>query len=229
MQNQQQSQLENISSYSFPGNHLLMLSLVRQPSDNYKKEYFFFITCAPGETGQNGRTFNFQNKFTMKMEIDKLLSFKNALSMFCTGREALIGNFSLMADSSKSAFGQGGGFKSIFINRNQDKNGNPTIAISFKMGQNAAISYQCSIPQAMAIGEVIAAMCKKALELELARSVNFVKNTQIQANQSQPQQQNNYNQQQNFNQSQSSQTTQNVSDSFANTLQNMGNIDEPPF
>ena len=60
------SSLESIYNYSFPSANLLQISLVRQTANmqDYKKQYFCFISLAPGEQAENagGRSYNFKNK-----------------------------------------------------------------------------------------------------------------------------------------------------------------------
>ena len=253
----QQNSLQNICNYSFPGNHLLNFSLVRQQQEqSYKKEYFFFITCAPGEKNQNGnRTFNFQNKFVMKMDIDKIFMLRHAIICYATGREAMIGQFSIFADSSKSNFNQGGGTKTIFLNKNNDQRGNPVLSLTFKLGQNKGIAYSMPIATALAISDVLKIMADKGLKLELERSTFNIQPTSIKErvdNSSSPDP--NFNQQNNnsvpapdpnfqtnntsvpdpnFNQQNNNQsnTPQNVADNFADTLGNMGGNfgDDIPF
>ena len=105
--NQQQSSLESIFSYSWPANHLLQISLVRQASEsaNNKKQHFVFVTLAPGIKNPDGsRSFDFQqNKITMKIDLDKLLAFAEGIPYYVQGREAMIGPLTAFVDSSKSS------------------------------------------------------------------------------------------------------------------------------
>jgi len=51
----EQNKLENIFSYSFPANHLLQISIVKQATDqSYKREHFCLITLAPGIQSTHG-------------------------------------------------------------------------------------------------------------------------------------------------------------------------------
>jgi len=179
---QQTSQLENIFTYSFPGNHLLQISLVRQETEkSYKKENFFFITLAPGETSQQDgvRTFNFNNRFTMKVECDRLMSLGHAIRSYANDLIDRSGKFSIFTDSSKSQYSQLNGTttKTIFLNRNIDKNGNPEIYLTFKIGQNKGLAFKTTPSASLAIADVISFMTKKCLELEFNRNNIEIKPT----------------------------------------------------
>ncbi len=232
---QQGGGLENICNYSFPGNHLVQFSLVKQDVEqSYKKKYFFFITCAPGEQGQNGRTFNFQNRITMKVEIDKALGLSHAIRGYANGRDQLIGQYGLYVDGSKSSFNQGGGSKMVFINKGQDNKGNVVISLTFKQGQAQGFGYGMNIPNAVAMADVIEMMCKKGLELEFSRKDFNIQRSTVGVNQNANQ--NNFNnapQPAEFNSGQGPQNTpQNVANNFSNTLNSMtpnATEDDVPF
>ncbi len=244
MQQNQGNMLKNICGYSFPGNSLLQFSLVHQPQEQtYKKEYFFFLTCAPGEQGQGGgRTFNFQNRFTIKMDIDKIAALRHALILYSTGRKNIIGNFSIFADGSKSNFGSGGQTKSIYLNDGQDKNGNPIVSLMFKVGQNKGFPYIMPIANALAVADILEGMVNRGMELEFKRSNIQLQPSTIKSNggnnyNNQPQNipQNNMNQQSPQNNMNHPlpgniqpppNTQQNVANNFATTLQNIGNINQ---
>jgi hypothetical protein len=182
--NNQQSTLENIFSYSFPANHLLQISLVKQATaeQNYKKQHFCFITLAPGVKNPDGsRTFDFQqNKVTMKVDIDKMIAMAHAIRNTVNGREAVIGSFSIYVDSSKSSYGQqGAGGKSLFIQRGQDKQQTPqpTLVLFFKVGQGAALGYGMTPSSALALADICEFIGKKGLELEFSRVITQGSNT----------------------------------------------------
>ena len=86
MNGQQGGSLKNIFNFSFPGVHLLQISLVRDMSDedSYKRKHFSFITLVPGQKvdrsqSASGRTFDWQNRINMKAEADRVLSLSYAL------------------------------------------------------------------------------------------------------------------------------------------------------
>ncbi len=236
MNNQQggNNQLENICGYSFPGNSLLQFSLVRQQQDvQYKKEYFFFMTCAPGENGQNGRTFNFQNRFTIKMDIDKLASLKNAIDLYAKGHEAVCGQFSIFADNSKSQYSQGSGNKTVHLNKGADqKSGAPQLSLMFSQGGNS-FPFVMPVCNALAISDVLKFMIDKALDLEMSRSIIQIANSSIQSNNknnnnyqnnnnNQPQNNTAPPQQQNNTAPPQQNNQNNVANNFANALDNNG-------
>jgi len=170
----EQGKLENIFNYSFPANHLLQISIVKQPSEqSYKKEYFCFITLAPGvQSQQGGRTFDFNNRITMKVEGHQVIALAHAVRAYARNQAEIIGPFSIYVDSSKSSFGQQGqGGKSLFVQRsvNQKQNNAPVIAFFFKVGQGQALSLPMSPAMALAAADVFEFIGRKCLELEYAR------------------------------------------------------------
>ena len=178
----QQSTLENVVSYSFPANNLFQISLVRDADPNrpgYKKQYFCFLTLAPGEQGQQGgRTFNFSNKINMKQDIHKVLALAHAIRTCARGQQQMIGKWSLFTDSSRSGYSQGGGVKMVFVNqfRNDKDQKNPRMQVSlgFKQGQNNPVGLMFDVPDALALADVIEGIGKRGLQLEInGSSVNF--------------------------------------------------------
>lgn len=178
MAQDQKSSLENIFSYSFPGNHLFQVSIVKQAADqSYKREYFCFITLAPGtQSQQGGRTFDFNNRITMKVDGHQIGALAYAMELNAQNRGNEIGNFSIYVDNSKSSYGQGGGGKSLFIQRGQSqpKQGSnqaaqPTVTLFFKQGNNQALAYPFTPTMALAASDVLKFIAKKCLELEFAR------------------------------------------------------------
>jgi hypothetical protein len=168
-----QAKLESIFSYSFPANHLLQVSIVKQPSEqSYKKEFFCFITLAPGvQSPQGGRSFDFNNRVTMKVEGHQVTALAHAMRAYVRGQEAIVGPFSIYVDSSKSAYGQGGGGKSMMIQRttNQKQNNAPMLTFFFKVGSNQALGYSMTPANALAAADVFEFIGKKCLELEFSR------------------------------------------------------------
>jgi hypothetical protein len=178
-QSQSQSKLENITSTSFPANHLLQFSIVKQEAEqSYKKAYFFFITLAPGvQNPQGGRTFDFNNRVTMKVESYQIDELAHALRSFARGQETQLGPHSIYVDSGKSAYGaQGAGGKSLTIQKTQTqpKQGDnrppaPLVTFFFKQGTNQALGYSMSPYRALAIADKLAAMSEHCDKLEMAR------------------------------------------------------------
>ncbi|MCK9439483.1 MAG: hypothetical protein WC188_03970 [Candidatus Caldatribacteriota bacterium] len=168
----QQGKLENIFSYSFPANHLLQISIVKQAVEQtYKKEFFCFITLAPGVQGQQGRTFDFTNRITMKVEGHQVTALAHAIRAVIRGQDAMIGQFSIYVDSSKSQFNQGGGGKSLIVQRTQNQKANnaPMLTFFFKAGQSPALGISMNPPMGLAAADIFEFIGKKCLELEFAR------------------------------------------------------------
>ncbi len=172
-QQQGQSNLTSIFSYSLPGNHLLQISLVKQATadDSYKKQHFFFITLAPGaQTAEGGRTFNFQNKITMKQEIHQIYGLASGLISSANNAEANIGKYSAYSDASKSAFGgAGAGGKSLGVQRAADQKGNVNVVMYFKTGSNQPLGFGMNPHIAVALARICNKMADKAMDLEMER------------------------------------------------------------
>jgi len=183
MSNGQQSSLQPVFQYSFPANNLFQISLVRDNDPNlpgYKKRHFCFLTLAPGEQNQQtgGRTFNFTNKINLKQDVHKIIGLAHAFRAVARGQKALIGNYSLFVDTSKSAYaGQsGGGVKQAFVNdyikKPQGKQNDPNtpgermVSLGFRIGQNQPIGLMFSVPDAMACADVLEFVGKLGLRLE---------------------------------------------------------------
>jgi len=181
MANGQQSSLQPVFQYSFPANNLFQISLVRDNDPNlpgYKKKHFCFLTLAPGEAGaQGGRTFNFTNKINLKQDVHKILGLAHAFRAVARGQKAMIGNYSLFVDSSKSAYGgQGGSVKQVFVNdyikKPQGKQNDPNtpgermVSLGFRIGQNQPVGLMFSVPDALACADVLEYVGKLGLRLE---------------------------------------------------------------
>lgn len=182
MANGQQSSLQPVFQYSFPANNLFQISLVRDNDPNlpgYKKKHFCFLTLAPGEAGaQGGRTFNFTNKINLKQDVHKVLGLAHAFRAVARGQKAMIGNYSLFVDTSKSAYGaQGsGGVKQVFVNdyikKPQGKQNDPNtpgermVSLGFRIGQNQPVGLMFSVPDALACADVLEFVGKLGLRLE---------------------------------------------------------------
>jgi len=170
----EQSKLENIFSYSFPANHLMQISIVKQISEqkSYKRGYFCFMTLAPGTQNSVGeRSFDFKNRITIKVDGHQVNALAYAIKEYVNNRVDLIGPFSIYVDSSKSSYGQQGqGHKSLSIQRtiNQKQN-NPAITFFFKVGTSQALAVSMTPAIALAVADVFEFVSKKCLELEFAR------------------------------------------------------------
>lgn len=177
----QQSTLQNVYSYSFTANNLFQISLVRDTDPNrpsYKRQYFCFLTLAPGEKTQSGRTYNFTNKINMKQDVHNVIALAYAFRAVARGQKASIGNFSLFTDSSRSGYGgQGGGVKQVFVNeyikQAQNTQNNPNIqpqerfvSLGFRFGQNKPIGLMFSVPDALACADILEYIGMAGLKLD---------------------------------------------------------------
>jgi hypothetical protein len=186
----QQSTLQNVYSYSFTANNLFQISLVKDNDPNrptYKRQFFCFLTLAPGEQAQGGgRTYNFTNKINMKQDVHNIIALSHAFRAVARGQKASIGNFSLFTDSSKSSHGQGGGVKQVFLNeyikQNQNANqNNPNmqaserfVSLGFRIGSNKPIGLMFSVPDALACADILEHIGKLGLRLDMSgASVSF--------------------------------------------------------
>ncbi len=167
-----QSKLEPIFSYSFPANHLFQVSIVKQDSEqSYKKSYFCFLTLAPGvQSPEGGRSFDFNNRITMKVEGYQVTELAHALRAFARAQEVVLGPFSIFVDSSKSQYGHQGESKSMMIQRtqNQKQNNAPYITLFFKTGRTSALAYSMTPYRALAVADKLEFIGKKCDELEFS-------------------------------------------------------------
>lgn len=180
MSNGQQSTLENVYSYSFTANNLFQISLVRDTDANrpsYKRQFFCFLTLAPGQKTDTGRTYNFTNKINMKQDVHNVMSLAHALRAVARGQKALIGNFSLFTDSSKSGYGgAGGSVKQVFVNeylkqpqnqqQGQQGTGERFVSLGFRIGNEKPIGLMFGVPDAMACADVLEFIGKMGLKLD---------------------------------------------------------------
>jgi len=153
-------QLQHIYTYNKPLANLFQISVVRQVTSEspFQRHVFCFLSAIPGENTQaGGRTFNFQNKITMKVDYEKILSLANAIEAYATGKEAAFGPFTIYVDSSKSQFTSSSGGKSMGMQRGADKHGNPVVNLFFKTQTSQAIAISLSIADALSV----AGVCKK--------------------------------------------------------------------
>lgn len=176
-----QSTLENVYNYSFTANNLFQVSLVKDNDPNrpgYKRQFFCFLTLAPGEQTQTGRTYNFNNKINMKQDVHNIISLAHALRAVARGQKALIGNYSLFTDSSRSSHGgQGGAVKQVFVNeyikqpqgqqgQQGQQAGERFVSLGFRFGQNKPIGLMFNVPDAMACADVLEFIGKMGLKLD---------------------------------------------------------------
>lgn len=170
--------LENVCSFSFPSNHLVLFALVRatpqqniQQQNNAKPEYFSFLTLAPGEGGADNRTYNFQNKLVVKFSLQEISGLSFVLKSWANGLGKAVFPYVKFA---RSANGQK--MVSVWEGQQQAPQGNQpkprTVQLSIKENNNNPVSISLTPDQAFAMAETLQAMFAKGIELEITRQIN---------------------------------------------------------
>ena len=78
--------LEQIYSYTATGNHALSVSLMYD-ADSKFKPYFIFLNLAPGKKQDDGgRTFDYSNTTSLKIDLAKLSELRYALNVYAKGQ-----------------------------------------------------------------------------------------------------------------------------------------------
>lgn len=166
----QQSSIKNVFSRSFSGNSLFEVSLVKDTNPElpfYKPRYFFFLSMSPGEMNQqNQRTYNRQNRLTLKTDVEKLYSLAHAIRAHARGQGENFGKFAIFADPSRTGYQQGNqGYKICFPSTFGQNNEN--VSISFKQGQEGKpFGVVFTRAEAMGTADMLEFMAQKAFELE---------------------------------------------------------------
>ena len=173
----EQSNIERISNFSFPSNHLLTIQLVRDISaaGSIKPEHFFFVTLAPGGSSQenaSGRTYDFNNSVTLKYAVQEISGLAFALKQYAMGNGKHI-NYTKF---TKSQAGQKVVSLDTTSKTQQTKNGEIIIAqVLFKVTSNSNTqSIAMTLDQAYSLSEVCDLMFKKGADLEFNRQINTV-------------------------------------------------------
>jgi hypothetical protein len=206
-QKQYSDNLQNICSFAFTSNHLINFQLVRSiPNQNIqqnsnKPEFFSFITIAPGEGTNENRTYNFQNKTTVKFSLQEICGMSFVLKSWANsgGKNAL--PYTKFARS-----GQGTKTVSIWEPQQQSSGNNQKsrmISITVKdNNNNNGLTVSLTPDQAFAVSESIYELFKKGLNMEFERQINSPKISQSRGNSN-----NTYN---NLNQTNNSSFSQNI-------------------
>lgn len=174
--------LVQISNYTFTGSHLLQLSLMYNKNTedkNYKREYFVFLTLIPGEKANtlSGRNFNFSNRITLKVELEKLLALGYALEDMAKGTN-IIKNFQIYTDATKSQYG-GNTSKAVYLKEITSKDGEKVIGIGFRLGQNPPNQFNVSPAMALAIADICKVIAKLGIEKELLKNMDINETNEI--------------------------------------------------
>ena len=204
----QQNTLKNIFSRSFPAQHLFEVSLVQDTNPDlpfYKNRFFCFISCAPGMQNQGSRTYDRQRRVTIKCECEKLFALADNMRMHAKGYGQHAGNYSIMADSSRSSYNNGQGmYKSCFVSNylgkaNKQGQQKLMVSVSFKAGNEQPFGLSVEAAEAVGIAQIIEMIAKHGIEQELAYAKVNIGTINQTPNRPAPVQQNN-NQQNNFQQ-----------------------------
>jgi len=166
----QQSQLKTIQSLSYPGSNLLSFQLIQEMSasvpgkSDLKPKHWYFLTLAPGVgKGAANRSYNFQNKVTIKFSIVEILSLSFALHSAAVGNIGAVVGYSKFAKSSevKSV--------SVGISEKQSKYGTQRMITIFVNSSSNKYAFGVDCALASSISKQLEWSAKMATELEVAR------------------------------------------------------------
>lgn len=153
-QNQQTTQYQNrfnpqqkqynetvckLVGFSFPFNHLLMVSLMKRiPNDSqadYKELFFGFVTCVMGVGQANSRTYDFNQKIVQKFSLKDLESLSFALKQLaCNNTNVLpFTKFTNSGSGAKTLYLQ---YKENIENFNSMNNSNHQFQSQTQQTQN---------------------------------------------------------------------------------------------
>jgi hypothetical protein len=179
--------LQNICNFAITANHLINFQLVRSiPNENIqnqssaKPEYFGFLTLAPGEGNNENRTYNFQNKVTVKFSLQEYAGLSFVLKKWADGAGKAVFPYTKFAKS-------GQGSKSVSVwepQQTAQQNGQPKprmVSITVKENSNGS-TISLTPDQAYATSESLAELFKKGINLEFERQINAPKVTQPRGN-----------------------------------------------
>ena len=168
----QGNNLETLFNVSYPSNHLLIISVVKDNTPNVRNKYYSFITLLPRSTDMNGNvTYDKNARVTLKQNLHHLRSLAKSIKRTIKYIEKpnLIGQTSIFSDGSKSSFGDSIK-KVISVNLQANQNGQPVILIMFKAGDAQAKAISLSPSEAEAMADEIELVCNKALEMAIVDS-----------------------------------------------------------
>lgn len=170
-----ENNIERISTFSFPSNHLLSFQLVKDLANagSIRPEYFFFVTLAPGVNAEgtaSGRSYDFNNAMTLKFAVHEMSGLAFAMKQYAMGNGKHI-NYTKFA---KSGTGQKVVSLAESSKSQNTKNGEIIIRqVQFRITVNSTTqSVAMTLDQTYAVSEVIDILFKKAAELEFSRHIN---------------------------------------------------------
>ena len=181
--------------FSFPFNHLLMVSLMKRipNSTDYKELYFGFITCVTGVGQVNSRTYDFTQKIVQKFSLRDLNTLAFALKQLAINNTTVL-PFTKFTNS-------GSGVKTLYLqykenleNFNNSQNSNHQYQYQTQQSQNTRkmetnivlgssygnikINIPISKSDAYSIADIIEQIYKKGLELEMNDQIKMNISTQ---------------------------------------------------
>lgn len=170
-----ENNIERISAFSFPSNHLLSFQLVKDLANagSIRPEYFFFVTLAPGVSAEgtvSGRSYDFNNSMTLKFAVHEMSGLAFAMKQYAMGNGKHI-NYTKFA---KSGTGQKVVSLAESSKSQNTKNGEIIIRqVQFRITVNSTTqSVAMTLDQTYAVSEVIDILFKKAADLEFSRHIN---------------------------------------------------------
>lgn len=110
-QGQMTRPLTQLYEHHYAGNHLIRMSLVFQyRNSDYKCPYFCFLSFCPAGIINGEKTYLIKAekpgandpRITFKMELQAMLEFGKALSMYAGGQGARMGKYQVWADPTKA-------------------------------------------------------------------------------------------------------------------------------
>jgi len=149
-------------------NHLLTIQLMNQPAapsakTNFKAQYFYFLTLAPGAGQGSDRTYNFTAKINMKFSIAEVFSLAFIL------QQVAAGNPRVLPYSKFSKSETGTKIVSIVENSKQTQNGNERIITMFISCNTQKYSLNLAPAEAYALAKQLDLSATEATKLEFAR------------------------------------------------------------
>lgn len=173
------SSMETIFSWTLSLNKAISISLMKDNNSRYNK-FFIFLSVIPDTKKEDGsRAYNYSESITFKLTPIKLLEINQVINAYARRQQAMIGNYGIMTDSSRSNYGDGNGNKkSFFINYHQDDpEKKMSLGMSFvaKSG-NQTITLFMPIATALAFAEVCKKLFDSIFEREQDEFVPFDKN-----------------------------------------------------
>jgi len=169
-----QAKANNVCSYSFPGNHLLEVSLIHQvPNNEMKKHFFCFVKLLPGGKNGNNRTFISDKHITMKLSLDRTLEIAKALRAFASGFGDRLGPFTTFTDTSKAGetsenSNSGQKSLSLFMTPPKNNQSGPKVMLTMKLNSEN-YTFPMTPYFASSVADIVEKIAMQGLDLEMQR------------------------------------------------------------